>query len=89
MDWLNEDLNRLEEACLNHGSFLINRSVNDSQGDIHGHALMLSCPPEGFTIEHPNEPWGAKTIDLLPADLAYLFHLSQRLQLDGEVTPIA
>lgn len=69
--------------------FLTNGSANDPEAEFHGHAFMLSCPPEEHNLHHPETDWGLKTLDMPAPDLASLFNLSQRLQLEGEMTPIA
>ncbi|KAI5789158.1 hypothetical protein EDC01DRAFT_617097, partial [Geopyxis carbonaria] len=79
----------LERPCMEHMKFLTNGSVNNPDSEFHGHALMLSCPPERHSLHNPSQDWGLKTFDLPVTDLSKLFHLSNRLQLDGELTPIA
>ena len=75
---------------MEHMTPLTTNSVNNPQADFHGHALMISCPPERHSMQHPGVDWEPpKTLDLQPADLSVLFHLSSRLQLEGEMTPIA
>jgi hypothetical protein len=64
-------------------------SANDPEADFHGHTLMASCPPESHCINNPDVLWGHQTYDLQASDLSVLFNLSTRLQLDGEMTPIA
>lgn len=78
----------LERPCMEHINLLANNTVNH-HGEFHGHALMLSCPPESYTMQNP-ELWDPpKHLELQAADLSVLFHLSNRLQLEGEMTPIA
>ncbi|TGZ77389.1 hypothetical protein EX30DRAFT_356381 [Ascodesmis nigricans] len=80
----------LEQPCMKHMRFLTNATVNDNHDNAyHGHALMLSCPPECHNLKTPEIDWGLKTYDLPVSDLVKLFNLSQRLQLNGELTPIA
>ena len=74
---------------MEHMKFLTNATVNDPAAEFHGHALMLTCPPEIHNLEHPDVDWGLKTFDLPASELAVLFQLSNRLQLEGELTPIA
>lgn len=58
---------------------------------------MMSCPPESYTLSHPNQDWGSKTVDLEPGSLGTLFNMqvldARRKRylegLDGELTPIA
>lgn len=72
-----------------HMKMLTNQATNDPLATFHGHGLMAACPPESHNMAHPEVEWGLKTYDLPAADLATLFHLSNRLQLEGELTPIA
>jgi hypothetical protein len=75
---------------MEHMNLLTNNSINNPEGDFHGHALMLSCPPESYHLQNPGGTWDPpKHQDLQAADLSVLFHLSNRLQLEGEMTPIA
>ena len=70
---------------------LVASSLHREDGDFHGHAMCLSCPPEGFALENPKVDWdAAAALDGIdPVDLTTLFMLSDRLQLEGELTPIA
>ncbi|KAL7275437.1 hypothetical protein RUND412_001609, partial [Rhizina undulata] len=77
----------LEKPCMDHIQFLAENSIKPD-ADIHGHAMMTIFPPESHLINHPNVPWGHRTYDLNSNELATLFNLSNRLQLDGELTPI-
>jgi len=74
---------------MEHIQLLTVGSATDPEADFHGHALMASCPPETHCIDHPEVQWGQKTYDMQASDLSVLFNLSTRLQLDGEMTPIA
>lgn len=80
---------RLERPCMQHMQFLTSASVNDMEADFHGHALMASCPPEFHSLQDPGQEWAVGTYDLPASDLVKLFQLSNRLQLEGELTPIA
>ena len=53
------------------------------------HALCISCPPEKYSMQNPNMSWDTRILDMEAADLSILFDLSNRLQLEGEMTPIA
>ncbi|CAL3966369.1 hypothetical protein PZA11_003042 [Diplocarpon coronariae] len=87
----------LERPCMDHIQFLVERA-DDPEGGPTGHALMASCPPEPYPEENPKIPFGhgpaqlggnaQKTWDLSKPDLANLFDLSKRLNLDGEITPV-
>ena len=82
---------------MDHMQFLVERA-SEPEGEPCGHALMASCPPEPFTENHPEIPFGhgkphldgsaQKTWDLSKPDLANLLDLSKRLNLDGEITPV-
>lgn len=74
---------------MEHLQLLTVGCATDPEADFHGHALMASCPPEKHCIEQPEVNWGAKTYDMQASDLSVLFNLSNRLELDGEMTPIA
>ncbi|KAI9694424.1 MAG: hypothetical protein M1822_000040 [Bathelium mastoideum] len=92
----------LERPCMDHMQFLCVRSdeslqnpppVNDDQSldaDVHisGHALMATCPPASHIAAHPQNPYPHKMPDLGVPDLMKLLDLSNRLPLDGEITPI-
>ncbi|KAI5463006.1 hypothetical protein BGZ63DRAFT_180980 [Mariannaea sp. PMI_226] len=89
----------LEKPCQAHLQFLIERKA-DLEGDACGHALMATCPSELFPTltagalpyEHNNSQGGIAggqdSSAPTKADLATLLHLSKKLDLDGEVTPI-
>ncbi|KAF2099770.1 hypothetical protein NA57DRAFT_55712 [Rhizodiscina lignyota] len=78
----------LEHPCMDHMQFLMVRSQESDEGEISGHALMATCPPESYVAEHPKEPYGHKMPDIGMTDLVKLLDLSNRLPLDGEITPI-
>lgn len=40
-------------------------------------------------MQNPNMSWDTRILDMEAADLSILFDLSNRLQLEGEMTPIA
>lgn len=74
---------------MDHMQYLMVRSQESEDGaEISGHALMATCPPESYVAEHPQEPYGHKMPDIGMADLVKLLDLSNRLPLDGEITPI-
>ncbi|EFX03638.1 eukaryotic translation initiation factor 3 subunit [Grosmannia clavigera kw1407] len=93
--------NSLEKPCMAHIPFLLERSV-EMDGTPCGHALMASCPPETPANMTPDIPFGSsnvpvdvgdaasgqRTWDLSKGDLATLLHLSSKLNLDGEITPV-
>lgn len=49
---------------------------------------MATCPPESQFIEHPDELYQPKMPEIGMQDLVKLLDLSNRLPLDGEITPI-
>lgn len=96
---LTDNSDRLEKPCMQHLPFLTTRSEG---GDPCGHALMATCPPAPFsklssqtTFGHSHtrdygdetNP-GQGTWEISRADLSTLLDLSQKLDLDGEITPV-
>ncbi|KAL7794529.1 hypothetical protein V8C37DRAFT_401272 [Trichoderma ceciliae] len=90
----------LEKPCMAHMPFLVDRA-SDADGAPCGHALMASCPPAPFPELTPDTPFGNThtrdhggelqaqgTWELTKADLTTLLDLSQKLNLDGEITPV-
>ncbi|TWU75434.1 hypothetical protein ED733_004215 [Metarhizium rileyi] len=89
----------LEKPCMQHLPFLTDRSEG---GNACGHALMASCPPAPFGKLTTKTPFGNThthdhgdgtnpaqgTWEISKADLSTLLNLSQRLDLDGEITPV-
>jgi hypothetical protein len=74
---------------MSHIQLLATNAATNYASDFHGHGLMASCPPESHVLQHAEVPWGSKTLDVGASDLSVLFNLSNRLELDGELTPIA
>lgn len=79
----------LERPCMDHIKKLTSNALNDREVECHGHSLCVSCPPENHSYRHPGEDWDPRSRKVQVADLSILFNLSNRLQLDGEMTPIA
>ncbi|KAF1999516.1 hypothetical protein P154DRAFT_436891 [Amniculicola lignicola CBS 123094] len=77
----------LERPCMDHMQFLMIRA-NDSEVDVSGHALMATCPPESHVAAHPEDQYPHQMPDVTMPDLLKLLDLSNRLPLDGEITPI-
>ncbi|KAK7941128.1 uncharacterized protein PG986_013515 [Apiospora aurea] len=79
--------------------YLVDRA-RDGTGEPCGHTLMASCPPEpvdkltneipfGYSHTRSEEgKSGQRTWELSKGDLATLLDLSQKLDLDGEITPV-
>ncbi|KAK8049718.1 hypothetical protein PG994_011448 [Apiospora phragmitis] len=75
-------------------------TARDGTGEPCGHTLMASCPPEpvdkltneipfGYSHTRSEEgKSGQRTWELSKGDLATLLDLSQKLDLDGEITPV-
>ncbi|PFH63317.1 hypothetical protein XA68_13774 [Ophiocordyceps unilateralis] len=86
----------LEKPCMQHLPFLLERAA-DADGEPCGHALMASCPPTPLTsVPAKKSPANTETQvnpsqgfgGLTKPDLATLFDLSKKLDLDGEITPV-
>ncbi|KAJ9648285.1 hypothetical protein H2201_000593 [Coniosporium apollinis] len=77
----------LERPCMDHMQFLCVRS-QDSEAEISGHVLMATCPPESHIVERPEEKYPHQMPDVGIKDLMKLLDLSNRLGLEGEITPI-
>lgn len=60
-------------------------NAQESEGEISGHAMMATCPPHSHLIERPDVKYPQK---LESGDLLRLLDLSNRLPLDGEITPV-
>lgn len=73
---------------MDHMQFLMVRSKTAPDAEISGHALMATCPPQSHIDEHPDDKYPHKMPELGMPDLMKLLDLSQRLPLDGEMTPI-
>jgi len=73
---------------MDHMQFLMIRS-HASEADVSGHVMMATCPPESHIVSHPDEKYPHKMPDNMGlGDLTKLLDLSNRLPLDGEITPI-
>ena len=59
-----------------------------SETEVSGHAMMMSCPPPDHIQNKPDETYPHKPPDLPAVDLMQLYNLSQKLPLDGEITPV-
>ena len=59
-----------------------------SEAEISGHALMATCPPQSHLIERPDVPYPHQMPDIEANDLLRLLDLSNRLPLEGEITPV-
>ncbi|KAF2707793.1 hypothetical protein K504DRAFT_458278 [Pleomassaria siparia CBS 279.74] len=77
----------LERPCMDHMQFLMVRA-HDADETVSGHALMASAPPESHIANHPKEQYPHQMPDIAMPDLLKLLDLSNRLPLDGEITPI-
>lgn len=77
---------------MDHMQYLMvrsNESNGTEQAEISGHALMATCPPESHVAEHGmSNIYPTKMPDMGVPDLMKLLDLSNRLPLDGEITPI-
>jgi hypothetical protein len=63
--------------------------AHDTEETISGHALMATAPPESHIANCPEEKYPHQMMpDITMPDLMKLLDLSNRLPLDGEITPI-
>jgi hypothetical protein len=72
---------------MDHIQFLMVRA-HDADELVSGHALMATCPPESHIANNPEDPYPHQMPDIQMPDLMKLLDLSNRLPLDGEITPI-
>ncbi|OAL07470.1 hypothetical protein IQ06DRAFT_208869 [Phaeosphaeriaceae sp. SRC1lsM3a] len=77
----------LERPCMDHMQFLMVRA-HDAEETISGHALMATAPPDSHIATCPEEKYPHQMPDITMPDLMKLLDLSNRLPLDGEITPI-
>ncbi|KAL5427250.1 hypothetical protein PMIN04_001522 [Paraphaeosphaeria minitans] len=77
----------LERPCMEHMQYLMVRA-HDAEEIISGHALMASAPPDSHIANNPEETYPHQMPDIAMPDLMKLLDLSNRLPLDGEITPI-
>lgn len=74
---------------MDHMQFLMVRSKDAEDAEVSGHALMATCPPQSHIDKHGMDVmYPQKMPELGMPDLLKLLDLSQRLPLDGEITPI-
>ena len=66
----------------------IHPNAPETAAVISGHALMATCPPESHILNNPDDPYPCQMPDVTMPDLMRLLDLSNRLPLDGEITPI-
>jgi hypothetical protein len=72
---------------MDHMQFLMVRA-HDADELVSGHALMATAPPESHIATCPDENYPHQMPDIAMPDLMKLLDLSNRLPLDGEITPI-
>jgi hypothetical protein len=72
---------------MDHMQFLMVRA-HDTEETISGHALMATAPPDSHIATCPDEKYPHQMPDITMPDLMKLLDLSNRLPLDGEITPI-
>lgn len=72
---------------MDHMQYLMVRA-HDAEELISGHALMATAPPDSHIAERPEEQYPHQMPDIAMPDLMKLLDLSNRLPLDGEITPI-
>lgn len=81
-------LSRLEKPCMDHMQMLCVQSQQSEGDDISGHVLMATCPSRNHLIERPDVQYPHMMPELKASDLLKLLDLSNRLPLQGEITPI-
>lgn len=72
---------------MDHMQYLMVRA-HDAEELISGHALMATAPPDSHIACKPQETYPHQMPDMAMPDLMKLLDLSNRLPLDGEITPI-
>lgn len=72
---------------MDHMQFLMVRA-HDAEETISGHALMATAPPDAHIANCPDEKYPHQMPDITMPDLLKLLDLSNRLPLEGEITPI-
>lgn len=72
---------------MDHMQYLMVRA-HDAEELISGHALMATAPPDSHIATCPQETFPHQMPDITMPDLMKLLDLSNRLPLDGEITPI-
>jgi len=72
---------------MDHMQFLMVRA-HEADDNISGHALMATAPPDAHITNRPEEKYPHQMPDVKMPDLMKLLDLSNRLPLDGEITPI-
>jgi len=72
---------------MDHMQFLMVRA-HDADETISGHALMATAPPDTHIANCPEEKYPHQMPDITMPDLLKLLDLSNRLPLEGEITPI-
>ncbi|KAF2869353.1 hypothetical protein BDV95DRAFT_97569 [Massariosphaeria phaeospora] len=77
----------LERPCMDHMQPLMVRAFDDEE-KISGHALMATAPPDSHIANKPEEEYPHQMPDIGMPDLLKLLDLSNRLPLEGEITPI-
>ena len=77
----------LEKVCHDHAQMMCVRS-DQSNTEVSGHAMMMSCPPPDHVRDHPTVTYPHQAPDLPAVDLMKLYDLSTKLPLGGEITPV-
>lgn len=73
---------------MDHMQFLMVAAHDDQAEAVSGHALMATSIPEHHLACKPHEVYPHQMPDIAMPDLLKLLDLSNRLPLDGEITPI-
>ncbi|KAL8816672.1 MAG: hypothetical protein Q9223_004362, partial [Gallowayella weberi] len=64
------------------------RNTNPDANHLTGHALMLSCPPDGHYHENPDDDHYHQLPEIPNPELMKLLALSYDLPLNGEMAPV-
>ncbi|KAL8694497.1 MAG: hypothetical protein Q9224_003556, partial [Gallowayella concinna] len=78
----------LEGVCQDHKKMMCLRNTNPDANHLTGHALMLSCPPDGHYHENPDDDHYHQLPEIPNPELMKLLALSYDLPLNGEMAPV-
>ena len=73
---------------MDHMQMMCVQAQQSEVDDISGHVLMATCPTHNHLIERPEVDYPHMMPEMKASDLLRLLDLSNRLPLQGEITPI-